>query len=61
MSAVETLRDCCAECRAKVDRLIAAGIPEPLAAWVADPLMSVDLRDRKWAERFDTTHPRRRA
>lgn len=58
---IDDLRACCARCRDAVDRLTDAGIPEPLAVFIADPLMRVDLRDRGWAARFDAEHPMRKA
>jgi len=33
---------------------------ERLVVFFCDPLMSVDLRDKRWPEKFDTAHPTRR-
>lgn len=57
----DALRACCDDCRTKLARLEAAGVREPLLSYFADPLLSVDLRDRRWPERFDASHPGRLA
>ena len=59
MMTAAKLRECCDSCRTRVDSLVAAGVPAHLVVYCADPLMSVDLRDRRWPERFAAEHPNR--
>lgn len=33
---------------------------DALVRYICDPLMSVDLTDRRWTEKFDAAHPNRR-
>ena len=49
----------CSERTARLFAILGPG-SERLVVYFCDPLMSVDLRDKRWPEKFDAAHPGRR-